>query len=144
MTDYWPSEEGAIVEGGLVLNCYADGAISEGSCVTWGTSAANRLPVTATAAFGDGIGVALKAASAAGDLVPVCVHGIVKLMVGETLTIGDAVVSTGTTGTVYGIEAASSSQLESVAGASVWILGYLFASGNSDTSDEVPVLISTQ
>ena len=67
MTDYWPSEEGAIVEGGLVLNCYADGAISEGSSVKWGTAAANRLPVAATAAFGDACGVALKAASAAGD-----------------------------------------------------------------------------
>ena len=142
MTDYWPSEEGAIVEGGLVLNCYADGAIGEGSCVKWGTTGASKLPVAATAAFGDACGVALKAAGAAGDIIPVCFHGLVKMMLGETLAIGDAVISSGTTGKVYGIEAASSSMLESVTGETVYILGYLFGGGNPD--DEVPVLISTQ
>jgi hypothetical protein len=142
MTDYWPSEEGAIVEGGLVLNCYADGAVSEGSCVKWGTAGANKLPVAATAAFGDSCGVALKAAGAAGDIIPVCFHGLVKMMLGETLAIGDAVIAAGATGKVYGIEAATSSQLESVAGATVYILGYLFGAGNP--GDEVPVLISVQ
>jgi hypothetical protein len=142
MVDYWPSEEGAIVEGGLILNCYADAAISEGACVKWGTTGANKLPVATSAAMGDSCGVALKAATAAGDIIPVCFHGLVKMMLGETLAIGDAVVSAGSTGKVYGIEAASSPMLESVAGATMYILGYLFGGGNP--GDEVPVLISTQ
>jgi hypothetical protein len=142
MVDYWPSEEGAIVEGGLVLNCTAAAAISEGSCVKWGTAAANTLPVAATAAYGDSCGVALKAATAAGDIIPVCFHGLVKMMLGETLVIGDAVIAMGTTGKVYGIEAASSASLESVTGATVWILGYCF--GGGIPGDEIPVLISLQ
>ena len=124
------------------MNCYADGAITEGYPVKWGTSGASKLPVAASAAFGDGVGIALKTAGAAGDIIPVCFHGLVKMTLGETLAIGDAVVAGGTTGLIVGIEAASSSMLESVAGGTCWILGYLFCGGN--TGDEVPVLISLQ
>jgi len=142
LTDYWSSEEGAIVEGGLVLNCYADAPIVEGACVKFGTTGANKIAVATSAAFGDSVGIALKAAGAAGDIIPVCFHGVVKVTLGETLTIGDAVVAAGSGAEVFGIEAASSSQLESVAGASVYILGYLLQGGNAD--DEVLMLVSTQ
>ena len=93
MTDYYPDEEGSIVDGLICGFCYADGALNEGALVKWGTSASGRVAVIASAAVGDAVGVALKAASAAGSYVPVAFSGIVKMTAGETLSIGELVLS---------------------------------------------------
>ena len=92
VTDWYPDEEGSIVDGLICGFCYADAAIAEGNVVTWGTSALGRVAVTPSVAVGDGIGVALKAASGAGVYVPVAFSGIVKLSVDETLAIGALVI----------------------------------------------------
>ena len=91
--DWYPDEEGSIVDGLICGFCYADGAIAEGNIVKWGTTAAGRVAVIVSAAVGDGIGVALKAASGAGVMVPVAFSGIVKMLVNETLVIGDLVLN---------------------------------------------------
>ena len=91
MTDYWPDEEGSIVDGFICGFCYADGAFNAGEVVTWGTSAVGRVAVITAGAIGIGVGVALRAASGAGSIVPVAFSGIVKMTVGETLAIGDLV-----------------------------------------------------
>ena len=93
MTDYYPDEEGSIVDGFICGFCYADAAVGEGQIVKWGTSASGRVAVTSGAAVGDGIGVALKAASGAGVYIPVAFSGIVKMTTAETLAIGELVIS---------------------------------------------------
>lgn len=93
MTDYYPDEEGSIVDGLICGFCYADAAVGEGQIVKWGTSASGRVAVTSGAAAGDGIGVALKAASGAGVYIPVAFSGIVKMTTAETLAIGELVIS---------------------------------------------------
>ena len=93
MTDYYPDEEGSIVDGLICGFCYADAAVGEGQIVKWGTSASGRVAVTSGAAVGDGIGVALKAASGAGVYIPVAFSGIVKMTTAETLAIGELVIS---------------------------------------------------
>ena len=55
VTDWYPDEEGSIVDGLICGFCYADGAIAEGNAVKWGTSASGRVAVAASTAVGDGI-----------------------------------------------------------------------------------------
>lgn len=113
MTDNWDTQEGVIVKGLIAGFCYADNAIAEGSFVKLGSSAANRLPVDATAAVGDSIGIAMRAASATGDIIPVSFSGIVKVMTGETLLIGDIIIGAGATGLVFHVGASTTLKLNS-------------------------------
>jgi len=78
-TDWWPTQEGRIVDG-LTLNCIAeDSAIVEGSAVCFGTSTSGQITVDGASGLGDGWGVALKASAAAGDPVPILVFGLYKM-----------------------------------------------------------------
>lgn len=113
MTDYYPDEEGSIVDGFICGFAYADGALNEGCIVKWGTSAAGRVAVAESAAVGDGIGVALKAASGAGSIIPVAFSGIVKMTVGETLSIGELILSLDST-SIAGIGASNTLTINSV------------------------------
>jgi hypothetical protein len=82
MTDYYPQEEGAIFDSGAyIIPCRPDDTISEMSSVTVGTTVAGRISVLASAATGDGIGIALKASTAAGtpSRIPVLFYGICKV-----------------------------------------------------------------
>jgi predicted RecA/RadA family phage recombinase len=80
-TDWWPTQEGRIVDG-LTLNCIAeDGDIVEGQSVTWGTSTSGQITVDGSSGLGDGWGIALNASAAAGDAVAVLVYGLYKLTV---------------------------------------------------------------
>jgi len=94
-TDYWPQEEGYIVEGSPVMMCRATAAIGEMSCVKLGTTAVGVVQVTASAAAGDSIGVALRAATAANQMIPVAFGGIVKMIVGGTLGLQAPCISQG-------------------------------------------------
>ena len=81
MTDFWPQEEGAIFDAeSYIIPCYPDGAISEMSSVKFGTTVAGRVSVIVSAAIGDGVGIALRAATGAGvpSRIPVIFYGIVK------------------------------------------------------------------
>jgi len=87
MADFWPQETGAIFDAGsYILPCYPDDTISELSSVKVGTTASGRISVTVSAAMGDGIGVALKAATSAGvpSRIPVLFYGAVKVTTSGT------------------------------------------------------------
>ena len=135
--DYWPDEEGSIVDGFICGFCYADGAIGEGEIVTWGTSAAGRVAVIVSSAVGDGIGVALKEAGAAGAIIPVAFSGIVKLTAGETMAIGELITNL------------SDTLIASMGTSDTWcanegvshILGCTMQAGADDDGDELLCLI---
>jgi hypothetical protein len=92
--DYWPQEEGYIVEGAPVMMCYAAAAVGENSCVKLSATTAGRVDVAASAAAGDSLGVALRATSG-GQYIPVAFGGIVKMIVGGTLALGAPCISFG-------------------------------------------------
>jgi len=135
--DYWPDEEGSIVDGLICGFCYADAAIAEGNIVKWGTSAAGRVAVTPSAAVGDGIGVALKAASGAGAYVPVAFSGIVKMTTAETLAIGELVICSNS----IAIVGMGDSTTITINSATQKILGCTMQAGLSDDGDELLVLL---
>lgn len=90
MTDYYPQEEGAVFDANsYILPCRPDDTTSEMSSVKVGTTVAGRISVTVSAAFGDGIGIALKAATGAGapSRIPVLFYGIVKVTAGQSGTV---------------------------------------------------------
>ena len=92
--DYWPQEEGYIVEGTPVMMCYAAAAVGEMSCVKLSATTAGRIDIAASAAAGDSIGVALRA-TAGGAMIPIAFGGIVKMLAGGTLVLGTPVISHG-------------------------------------------------
>jgi len=95
MTDYYPQEEGAIFDANsYILPCYPEATIIEMSSVTLNASSvAGRIEVAVSATFGDGIGIALKAATSAGvpTRIPVLFYGAAKVTfdcTGTTPTMG--------------------------------------------------------
>ena len=136
VTDWYPDEEGSIVDGLICGFCYADGEIAEGNIVKWGTSASGRVAVAVSTAVGDGIGVALKAASGAGAYIPVAFSGIVKMTVDETLAIGDLVISESSIA-IVGVGASTTLTINS---ATQKIIGCLMQAA-TDEADEVLVLL---
>ena len=104
MTDYWPQEEGAVFDAGsYILPCYPEGTISELSSVKPGASTtAGRIDVVVSAAFGDGIGIALKASTGAGapSRIPTLFYGALKVTFGQSgtaVTMGAFVMNSITT-----------------------------------------------
>lgn len=91
MTDLYPSEEGHISDGLVIgfAKIYAGSADVElHEAVNIGTTAVSGwVSVGAAAADGDAIGIAMKAGSA-GDVIPVCFYGVVKLVAGTAITAG--------------------------------------------------------
>jgi hypothetical protein len=93
MTDLYPDEEGYISDGKVIGFCKAVGSIALHSAVFLGsTSVSGTVSVVAGSADGDSVAVALKAADT-NDYIPVCFHGIVKMMIGDTMTAGDIVMN---------------------------------------------------
>jgi len=97
VTDYVGAnfDEGEMIGEGVVITCKAGGAITKGRFVK--LSDATDLTVTQISTAGDPVlGVAMKAASAAGEYIPVCIRGVVKMKLGTvtgTLAAGSAVDS---------------------------------------------------
>lgn len=87
-TDNWPDEEGYIVEGTVIGFAESGSAITEGRAVAFGTAASGKVVVTAASAIGDSFGVALKAATASGQKIPVAVGGLMKMTSSATITVG--------------------------------------------------------
>jgi hypothetical protein len=97
-TDWWPEQNGRITDG-LTIMCNAEAAITEGSAVAFGTSTGSQIRVQNAAGLGDGWGVALRAATSAGDGVPVVVYGLYKMTQGNggvNTTQGDFVMNSTT------------------------------------------------
>lgn len=143
-TDWWPSQEGRIADG-LTLNCIAEGAIVEGSAVKFGTSTSGQITVAAGAALGDSWGVAVKAAAAAGDPVPILVYGLYKMTVdnGTGQPVQGEFVMNSLTTTVTSTEdcgfTASTSAAMTTTGGS-YLLGMAMQSATAD-ADELVIFI---
>ena len=98
MTDNYPNKDGYVADGICVGFCYAEAStITLGSFVKFGTTRADYIGVAITAAAGDAVGMALKAASAAGDIIPVAFLGVVKATVHSTTAIGNLLSNSITT-----------------------------------------------
>ena len=95
MTDYVGSQvdlgEAVGLAPPVILTCKSGGAITKGDFVK--LSDATDFTVVAAGANADVLGVAMKAASASGEYIPVCIFGVVKMEAGGTVTAGNAVAS---------------------------------------------------
>jgi hypothetical protein len=140
--DYWPQEEGYIVEGEPVMMCTATAAIGEMSCVKLDTCVAGCVKVTATAAAADSVGVALRSASGAGSMVPVAFRGVVKMLAGAAFALGAPVTSNGAAlpDTASVIIAGTSQAILLGTGGADRILGTALHAG-TNIGDEVLVLL---
>jgi len=99
-TDYFPNKDGYVADGDVVGFCYADGAIVAGTFVAFGTSRANYVAVISTSTASAAIGMALRDASAAGDIIPVCFMGVVKTIAGAAIATGALVGNSATSNKV--------------------------------------------
>ena len=89
--DLYPDEEGHISDGLIIGFCKAQAVLVQNQAVfLHSTAVSGAVSVAPCAADADSVGVALKAA-AAGDWVPVCFRGVVKMYGGSTITAGDFV-----------------------------------------------------
>ena len=89
--DLYPDEEGHISDGLIIGYCKAQAVIVQNQAVfIHATSVSGVVSVAPCAADHDSYAVALKAA-AAGEMVPVCFYGVVKMYGGSTITAGDFV-----------------------------------------------------
>lgn len=136
VTDRWPSQEGVIVKGLVCGFGYcADGAVTAGDWVTFGTSANDKVSVKAAAAVGDSFAYALRG-GAQYDTIPILISGIVKAVADETLVIGSLVINKTAT-QVVGHGASTTLTINS---ATQIILGYILQA-TADESDEVLMVV---
>ena len=92
MVDYFPKKDGYVADGHVIGFCDCTAAVLEGSWVKFGTSLADYVAVTASAAAGDAVGMALKD-GAAGEKIPVCFYGLVKTQAQAAIAAGGKLVS---------------------------------------------------
>lgn len=93
MTDLYPSEEGYISDGYVIGYCKCQAAVELHDTVfIHGTAVSGVISIAPSTVDSTAVAVTLKA-GVAGDFVPVCFFGIVKLMAGDTLTAGDCLIN---------------------------------------------------
>jgi len=96
VTDYWPQEEGYIVEGAPVMMCKTAGTIVEMACVEINASAtAGEVLVDHGSNVGDSIGVCLRACTVTGQMVPVAFGGVVKMLSAGAFVVQEHVIGNG-------------------------------------------------
>lgn len=143
MTDQWtkvPTGQPICAGHYEIGFCYCTAGVTEGYVVKVGTHATDYVPVTVSAAIGDGIGVALKT-GAAGEYVPVLFYGAIKLDTSAAVTIGKFVVNASGGATVVQICPVGSdiSATLKVFGGSSYVLGLALQTATS--GDEIVVLV---
>jgi len=138
MTDNWSTQFGRIHDI-LCIPCESGDAIVEGSAVKVGTEAADKIVVNPSAALADGPGVALKAASAAGEVIPVMFHGVFKCIRkngSQAIAMFDFVVNciTATNGATQVTKAVNASTYYKAFNGGSWMLGMALqeAAANGD------------
>lgn len=136
-TDYWPQEEGYIVEGSPVMMCYADGTITENSAVILGGTTAGVVRVAVSTVWGDAMAVALRSA-ATGQMVPVAFAGVVKMLVGGTLALGQQVCNE--VGGVEVIDTPTSVNIKLGDNGTAYVLGTALQAATDD-EDEILILL---
>lgn len=99
MADLYPDEEGHISDGLIIGFCKVVDGVEINEAVGVGvTGVAGVVSVKGAAALGDAIGVALKA-GVTDDYVPVCLYGVVKMIVGTATFTTGAIVYNSAIGT---------------------------------------------
>jgi hypothetical protein len=136
--DYWPQEEGYIVEASPVMMCEASGAITEMECVKLSSTSAGKIVVEDAAAWGDSIGVALRAVSD-GQMVPVAFAGIVKMLADATLALGQQVCNSAA-GSNKIIDTPTSVNIKLGDNGTAYVLGITLQEA-ADDEDEILVLL---
>ena len=141
VTDYWPQEEGYIVEGSPVMMCVSTSAITENACVRLTATTVGQVSVGIGVAAGDCIGVALRSCDS-GQVVPVAFRGIVKMLADATIVIGTHVQSStnNLAAVVDTPGAVNIIQGTDVAG-TVHVFGTALQGGINDQEDEILILI---
>ena len=137
-SDYWPQEEGYIVEGSPVMMCVASGAITEMACVKLASTTAGQVTVATNAIWGDSIGVALRSASS-GQVLPVAFAGVVKLLADATLALGQQVCNQAA-GVNKIIDTPTSVNIKLGDNGTAYVLGTALQAA-ADDEDEILVLL---
>jgi len=137
--DRWPQEEGYIVEGNPVMMCVSGGTITENASVMLSATTAGQVTVTHGANWGDAIGVALRAVTVTGDMVPVAFGGIVKMLNDGTIALGETVCNLGDD-TSKVIDTASSANMMLGDNGTAYVLGIALHAGVTD-GDEILVML---
>ena len=145
MTDLYPDEEGYISDGAVIGFCKLVDTVALHAGVKKGvTSVSGVVSIVTGAGDGDSYAVALKA-GVTDDFIPVCFHGIVKMMVGDTMTVaGDLVMNDANATYVLPIRAMTEDEIvkwRGICGTGTYIrLGMLLQNGAA-SGDEALVFI---
>lgn len=152
MTDNWAKEEGYICQGATIGFVELGTAAVAGECLTFGTSAANKIVMNIWSAGMDSVGVALKG-GVTGDKIPVVFHGVMKMVGHVTMDAGSIVGNSITAGTTitYGnvipattINTANSAEIlarrSNGATGTAWTLG-MALQAVATAGDEILVLV---
>lgn len=144
MTDYVGAnfDAGEMIGDGVVITCKAGGAITKGTFVK--LSDATDLGVVTATDKANVLGVAMKAASASGEYIPICVRGLVKMKLGSavsgTLAAGKALKSD-----ADGLPDALADQAVNEAGSATYTIYYNAKAGiplqSGQAGDYVMVLV---
>jgi hypothetical protein len=137
-TDYWPQEEGYIVEGAPVIMCLSTSNITEMAAVRLTATTAGCVSVGVGAVWGDCIGVALRACSS-GQMVPVAFKGVVKMLADATLALGQHVCNQATGGNKI-IDGPAAGNVMLGDNGTAYILGTALQA-SADDEDEILVLL---
>jgi hypothetical protein len=143
MTDYYPDEEGVLIDGISVGWCQASTAITAGGGVALDTATSGNIVVKAGTISFDCQGVAMRSA-ASSDYLPVLFYGVAKFLLGGTCVVGSPVGAGTTAGYVLRIPTYTDAQVSLLHGlnytGTVEILGRAIQGGT--TGDEILVLVA--
>lgn len=97
MTDLFSElDVGEALEAQLVLSFKSEAAIAKGSPVKMSTHTAGEIGSVAGCSAGDkAIGIAMRAAAAAGEYIPVLIVGVVKVTADGAISVGNPVKAAG-------------------------------------------------
>lgn len=141
-TDYWPSEEGMIVEGlTFFAEAYTGKTIAENApCVVSATTPAGQIYVETANGIGDAMFVALKAADG-GDMLPIAESGLMKMTDAQTaaLTEGQFVMNSHEDGVIR-VAITTLAELK-CGGGNSYILGMTMQDSTAVKGSEIIVLL---
>ena len=120
------------------MMCTSGTAITENCVVRLTATTAGTVTVGITAAWGDCIGVALRAVDS-GQMVPVAFHGVVKMLADATLALGQQVCSSAA-GANKVIDTPTSANLLLGDDGSAYVLGTALQEA-ADDEDEILILL---
>jgi hypothetical protein len=143
MTDYYPDEEGVLVDGLSIGWAQCSTAISAMGPVALDTATSGNIVVKAGTISLDCQGVAMRA-GASSDYIPILLYGVAKFLLGGTCVVGSPVGAGTTAGYVLRIPTYTDAQNLLLHGlnytGTIEILGKALQGGT--TGDEILVLVA--